>query len=148
DGMMVLRAAGVETEAELAFGGLHLLLRPVLDRIDGLPGPQATALHGALGLIERGNQDRFLAGLAVLSLMSELAEDRPLLCLIDDAHWLDAASADALLFTARRLEAEGVVMVLAAREGAPLFAAPGLHDLPLHPLGPDQAHLLLEERAH
>lgn len=146
-GMLVLRAAGVETEAELAFGGLHLLLRPVLDRIEGLPGPQARSLRGALGLSEGGSQDRFLAGLAVLSLMSDLAEDQPLLCLIDDAHWLDAASADALTFTARRLEAEGVVIVLAARDGPPPFAAPGLPSLPLHPLDSDQAGQLLEERA-
>jgi DNA-binding CsgD family transcriptional regulator len=147
DGMLVLRATGVETEAELVFGGLHLLLRPVLDRIDGLPAPQAAALHGALGLSEYGNQDRFLAGLAVLSLMSDLAEDQPLLCLIDDAHWLDTASADALLFTARRLEAEGVVMVLAARDGPPPFAAPGLPELPLHQLESDHAGWLLGERA-
>jgi DNA-binding CsgD family transcriptional regulator/tetratricopeptide (TPR) repeat protein len=147
DGMLVLRAAGVETEAELAFGGLHLLLRPVLDRIEGLPGPQARSLRGALGLSEGGSQDRFLSGLAVLSLMSDLAEDQPLLCLIDDAHWLDAASADALTFTARRLEAEGVVIVLAARDGPLPFAAPGLPDLPLHPLDSDQAWRLLEERA-
>jgi DNA-binding CsgD family transcriptional regulator len=147
DGMLVLRAAGVETEAEFAFGGLHLLLRPVLDRIERLPGAQAAALRGALGLSEHGSQDRFLAGLATLSLMSDLAEERPLLCLVDDAHWLDAASADALLFTARRLEAEGVVMVLATRDGAPSFAAPGLRDLILAPLDADQAGLLLEERA-
>jgi DNA-binding CsgD family transcriptional regulator len=147
DGMAVLRAAGVETEAELAFAGLHLLLRPVLDRIEGLPGPQAAALRGALGLSERGSQDRFLAGLAVLSLMSDLAEGQPVLCLIDDAHWLDAASADALLFTARRLEAEGVVMMLAARDGPPPFAAPGLCHLPLAPLDSAQAGQLLDERA-
>lgn len=147
DGMLVLRTAGIETEAELAFAGLHLLLRPVLDRIDGLPGPQAAALRGALGLSEPGSQDRFLAGLAVLSLMSDLSEDRPVLCLIDDAHWLDRASADALLFTARRLEAEGVVMILAARPGPPPFATPGLRGLVLAPLDPDQAARLLEERA-
>ena len=147
DGMLVLRAAGVETEAELAFAGLHLLLRPVLDKIGTLPGPQATALCGALGLAERGNQDRFLAGLAVLSLLSELAEDQPVLCLIDDAHWLDAASAGALLFTARRLEAEGVAMMLAAREGPPPFAAPGLCQLSLAPLDSAPAGKLLAERA-
>ncbi len=147
DGMLVLRAAGVETEAELAFAGLHLLLRPVLDRIEALPGPQATALRTALGLSETSRQDRFLAGLAVLSLLSDLAEDRPVLCLIDDAHWLDRASADAVLFTARRLEAEGVAMVLAARAGPAPFAAPGLPDLTLAPLDPDQASQLLGERA-
>jgi DNA-binding NarL/FixJ family response regulator len=147
DGMRVLRAAGAETEAELAFAGLHLLLRPVLDRIGGLPGPQADALGGALGLAGRGSQDRFLAGLAVLSLLSELAEDQPVLCLVDDAHWLDAASADALLFAARRLEAEGVVMALAARDGPPPFAAPGLPGLSLGPLDAAQAGRLLDERA-
>src|SRR5215472_13671625 len=144
--MLVLRGTGVETEAELAFAGLHLLLLPVLDRIEALPAPQATALRGALGLSERGS-DRFLTGLAVLSLMSEVAEEQPVLCLIDDAHWLDAASADALLFTARRLEAEGVAMVLAARDGPPSFAALGLCDLTLAPLDAEQAGLLLEERA-
>jgi len=145
--MLVLRAAGVQTEGELAFAGLHLLLRPILDRIQALPGPQATALRGALGLAEWGSEYRFLTGLAVLSLMSEVAEEQPVLCLIDDAHWLDAASADALLFTARRLEAESVAMVLAARDGPPSFAALGLRDLTLAPLDSDQAGLLLEERA-
>ena len=147
DGMLVLRAVGVETEAELAFASLHLLLRPVLDRIEGLPGPQAAALRGALGLAEIGGQDHFLAGLAVLSLLSDLAEDRPVLCLVDDAHWLDRASADALLFTARRLEAEGVVLVLAARSGPPPFTTPGLCDLTLAPLDSAEAGQLLEERA-
>jgi DNA-binding CsgD family transcriptional regulator len=145
--MLVLRATGVETEAELAFAGLHLLLRPVIDRIEALPGPQATALRGALGLSERGSDDRFLAGLAVLTLISEVAEEQPVLCLIDDAHWLDNASADALLFTARRLEAEGVVILLAARDGPPTFAALGLRDLTLAPLESGQAGQLLEERA-
>jgi len=147
DGMLVLRTTGVETEAEFAFGGLHLLLRPVLNYIERLPGPQTAALRGAFGMSERGSQDRFLAGLAVLSLLSEVAEDRPVLCLVDDAHWLDTASADAILFTARRLEAEGVVMVLAARDGPFPFAAPGLSDLPLDPLNSGHAERLLEERA-
>src|SRR5579859_2007515 len=147
NGMLVLRTAGVETEAEFAFSGLHLLLRPVLGYIGSLPGPQAAALRGALGLSERGSQDRFLAGLAVLSLLSELAEDRPVLCLIDDAHWLDAASADVLLFAARRLEAEGVVMLLAARDGPPRFAARGLCHLTLGPLTSQVAGQLLAERA-
>jgi AAA ATPase domain len=145
--MLVLRAVGVETEAELPFAGLHLLLRPVLDHIGALPDPQAAALRGALGLSGRGSPDRFLGGLAVLSLLSDLAEDRPVLCLIDDAHWLDAASAEALLFTARRLEAEGVVMLLTARDGPPPFAAPGLRDLRLGPLDANQSGRLLDDRA-
>jgi DNA-binding CsgD family transcriptional regulator len=146
-GMLLLRTAGVETEAELAFAGLHLLLRPVLSRIDALPAPQAGALRGALGLSERGSDDRFLAGLSVLSMVSELAEDRPVLCLIDDVQWLDAASADALLFAARRLEAEGVVIVLAARDGPRPFAAPGLPGLPLAALDAGQTGRMLDERA-
>ena len=147
DGMRVLRTTGMETEAEFAFSGLHLLLRPILHYIERLPGPQAAALRGAFGLSERGSQDRFLAGLAVLSLLSEAAEDRPVLCLVDDAHWLDAASADGILFAARRLEAEAVVMVLAARDGPPTLATPGLSELPLHPLNSGHAERLLEERA-
>jgi len=147
DGMLVLRTTGVETEAELAFGGLHLLLRPVLNYIERLPAPQTAALQSAFGLSERGSQDRFLTGLAVLTLLSEVAGDQPVLCLVDDAHWLDAASADAILFAARRLEAEGVVMVLAARDGGPLFAAAGLSDLPLDSLNSGHAECLLEERA-
>jgi DNA-binding CsgD family transcriptional regulator len=147
DGMLVLRTTGVETEAEVAFGGLHLLLRPVFHYIERLPAPQTAALRGAFGLSERGGQDRFLAGLAVLTLLSEVAGDRPVLCVVDDAHWLDAASADAVLFAARRLEAEGVAMVLAARDGLPLFATPGLSDLPLDPLNSGHSERLLEERA-
>ena len=146
-GMLVLRAAGVETEAELAFSGLHLLLRPVLARVADLPAPQAGALRGALGQSVPGAGDRFLVGLSVLSLLSEVAGDSPVLCLIDDAHWLDAASADALLFTARRLDAEGVVMMLAARDGAPPFPATGVRELPLAPLTADHAGQLLDEQA-
>src|SRR5262249_32407682 len=100
-----------------------------------------------LGLSVPGNPDRFLVGLAVLSLLSEFAEDSPVVCLIDDAHWLDAASADALLFTARRLDAEGVVMLLASRDGARPFAAAGLRDLAVTPLTADQAGRVLDERA-
>jgi hypothetical protein len=94
----------VEAESALPFAALQMLLRPALSRLDELPGLQATALRGALGLSDGGGEDRFLVGLAVLSLLSDLAEERPMLCLIDDAHWLDpASSAEALLFTARRL---------------------------------------------
>jgi DNA-binding CsgD family transcriptional regulator len=117
--MQVLEARGVESEAELAFAGLHQLLRPVLSQVDGLPAPQATALRAAFGL-ERGRGDaRFLVSIAVLSLLAEAAERRPVLCVVDDAHWLDEASANALIFVARRLEAEGVVLLFAARDGDP-----------------------------
>jgi DNA-binding CsgD family transcriptional regulator len=116
-GMHVLAARGVESESELAFAALHQLLRPALGDVDRLPPPQATALRSALGLEEGGGQKRFLVFSACLSLLSELADRRPVLCLVDDAHWLDAASADALQFVARRLDAEGIVLLFAAREG-------------------------------
>jgi DNA-binding CsgD family transcriptional regulator len=117
DGMHVLGARGVESESELPFAALHQLLRPALDRIDQLPALQAGALRGALGLAEGSGEERFLVFAACLSLLSELAEERPVLCLVDDAHWLDDASADALRFVARRIEAEGIVLLLAARDG-------------------------------
>lgn len=138
----VLRCTGVETEAELPFAALHQLLRPALARVDSLPGPQAAALRGALGLGAGGGEDRFVIGLATLSLLSEIAEDGPLVCLVDDAHWLDRASADALLFTARRLEAEGIALIFASRDG---FQAPGLPERRLHPLDPEAAAALLRD---
>jgi DNA-binding CsgD family transcriptional regulator len=128
-GFRVIRAAGIEEESELPFAGLHLLLRPVIDRISALPDVQAEALRGALGLSKAGPADRFLVGLAVLSLLSELAADQPLLCVVDDAQWLDRASADALLFAARRLDTESIVLLLCARTGA--FPAAGLPELGL-----------------
>jgi DNA-binding CsgD family transcriptional regulator len=116
DDMHVLAARGVESESELPFAGLHQLLRAALSLLDRLPEPQSAALRGALGLVDRQGDDRFLISLACLTLLSELAERRPVLCLIDDAQWLDTPSADALLFVARRLEAEGIVMLFATRE--------------------------------
>ncbi|MFD1542032.1 helix-turn-helix transcriptional regulator [Nonomuraea guangzhouensis] len=141
--LRVLRSVGVETEAELPFAALHQLLRPELARAEALPEPQALALKGALGLGRAAGEDRFLIGLATLSLLSEIAEDGPLLCLVDDAHWLDRASADALLFAARRLDAEGVALLLAARDG---FSAPGLPERRLGPLDAESAAELLTER--
>jgi len=108
------------------------LLRTGLDRLDVLPAPQAAALRGALGLAVTDGDDRFLIGLAALSLLSELADGAALLCVVDDAHWLDGASADALLFAARRLDAEGVVLLFAARDEG--FPTPGLPELRLGPL--------------
>ena len=113
----ILRCTGVESEAELPFAALHLLLLDCLDRLDSLPAPQAAALRAAFGLEEAPGVDRFLAGLATLTLLSEAAGDRPLLCLVDDAQWLDRASLDALMFAGRRLGAEGVVLLLAVRDG-------------------------------
>src|SRR6266511_3009183 len=106
--LKVLRAVGVESEMELAFAALHQVCGPMLDRLEGLPGPQRAALGAALGLQAGPAPDRFLVGLAVLSLLSEAAQERPLLCVIDDAQWLDRESAQALAFAARRLLAESL----------------------------------------
>ncbi|MFI5897774.1 AAA family ATPase [Actinoplanes sp. NPDC051513] len=127
----VLRAVGVESELELPFAALHLLLRPGLERIEALPAPQAAAIRAAFGLTDAGGGDRFLVGLAVLGLLTELAVDGPVLCLVDDAQWLDHASAEVLVFAGRRLDAEGVVMMFAARDDGRQFVAPGLPELRL-----------------
>ena len=114
-GFGVARATGVESEMELPFAGLHQLFAPMLDRLGRLPGPQRDAMSTAFGLVKGRTPDRFLIGLAVLSLLSDAAEEAPLLCVIDDAHWLDTASAHALAFAARRLLAEQVGLVFATR---------------------------------
>jgi DNA-binding CsgD family transcriptional regulator len=132
--MHVLTARGVETESDLPFAGLHQLTRPALHLIERLPPPQADGLRAALGLADRAGDERFLISVACLTLLSELAEGGPVLCLVDDAHWLDAPSSDALLFVARRLGAEGIAMLFAAREADDVhFEAP---DLPVIDLGP------------
>src|SRR3954451_5471747 len=125
--LTVLRAMGVESEMELAYAGLHQLCASLLDRLDRLPAPQRQALETAYGLSVGGAPDRFLVGLAVLSLLSEAADERPILCVIDDAQWLDRASALTLAFVARRLLAERVGVVFATREpGAELAHLPEL----------------------
>ena len=125
--LRVLRAVGVESEMELAFAALHQLCAPVLDRLDRLPVPQRDALLTTFGLRAGPVPDRFLVGLAVLSLLSEVADGRPLLCVVDDAQWLDRASAQCVAFVARRLLAESVVMLFAAREQSDLLTGlPGL----------------------
>jgi hypothetical protein len=139
--MRVARAAGVESEVELAFAGLHLLCAPLLDRLDGLPGPQRDALGVAFGLRAGGAPDRFLVGLAVLTLLAEVAEDRPLLCMVDDAQWLDQASAQVLAFAARRLLAEPVGLIFAAREPGEQFG--GLAELEVRGLPDKDARALL-----
>src|SRR3712207_4301336 len=103
--LRVARAVGVEAEMEFAFAGLHQLCGRMLDRLDHLPGPQRDALGTIFGLTAAPPPDRFLVGLAVLSLLSEVARDRPLVCVVDDAQWLDRSSAQALTFAARRLRA-------------------------------------------
>src|SRR5262249_36076864 len=135
-GCGIARTAGVESEMELAYAGLQQLCAPFLDRLEHLPGPQRDALGIAFGLRDGGAPDRFLVGLAVLSLLSDIAGKRPLVCIVDDAQWLDAASAQALAFVARRLGAESVGLVFAVREpsgephldGLPELAVGGLDD--------------------
>src|SRR5258707_84670 len=115
-GCGIARAAGVESEMELAYAGMQQLCAPFLDRVERLPGPQRDALGTAFGLRDGDAPDRFLVGLAGLSLLSAVAEERPLVCIVDDAQWLDAASAQALTFVARRLGAESVGLVFAVRK--------------------------------
>src|SRR5271169_1046024 len=140
-GLRVARVAGVESEMELAFAALQQLCAPMLDKLAGLPDPQRAALGVAFGLDTGAAPDRFLVGLAVLSLLSEVAERQPLLCVIDDAQWLDRASAQALAFVARRLLAEPVVLVVAAREPGEEFR--GLPELLVGGLGEGAARELL-----
>ncbi|MBB4929620.1 DNA-binding CsgD family transcriptional regulator [Lipingzhangella halophila] len=143
----VLRCTGIESEAELPFAALHLMLRSYTDRIDELPAPQAVALRGAFGLAEPVTPDPFLAGLGILTLLSAIAEDGPVLCLVDDAQWLDQASRDALAFAGRRLHAEGVAFVLAAEEDGEAGPAWSMPELPLAPLDRQAAADLLAEYA-
>jgi DNA-binding CsgD family transcriptional regulator len=137
----LVRAAGVESEMELAFAGLHQLCAPLLDRLEGLPVPQRDAVGIAVGLRGGGAPDRFLVGLAVLTLLSEAAGDRPLLCLVDDAQWLDRASAQVLAFVARRLLADPVGLLFAARDPGEQLG--GLPDLELRGLADQDARILL-----
>jgi DNA-binding CsgD family transcriptional regulator len=143
----VLRAHGVESEVQLPFAGLHQLIYPVLDRADALPGPQSSALRAALGFsAPGGGGERFLVAVATLTLLAEVAAESGLLCVIDDAQWLDPASAEALTFAARRIHAEGVVMLFAARDGErQVFDAAGLPQLLLGGLDRDAAVALLDD---
>jgi DNA-binding CsgD family transcriptional regulator len=148
DSFHVLRATGLETESELAFAALHQVLARELDRLDCLPDPQADALRSAFGLAPARGSNPFLISVALLGLLADLAEETPVLCVVDDAHWLDDASASALLFAARRIEAERIAMIFAAREGdARTFDAPGLESLVVEGLDDDAARALLDERA-
>src|SRR5690348_3957791 len=139
--LRVLGAGGVESEMELPFAALHQLCAPLLDRLDGLPVPQRHALEIAFGLSDGPAPDRLFVGLAVLGLLSEVAEQRPLLCVVDDAQWLDKASAQTLAFVARRLAAESVAMLFAVREPIDEFA--GLPELLIEGLRGADARSLL-----
>src|SRR3954452_4744782 len=120
-GMRILRARGVASEAQIPFAGLFELLRPALDHLDAIPIPQAAALESALALRPAHPEQRFAVGAATLSLLSTYAEESPVAVLVDDAHWLDGSSADALRFAVRRLVAEPIAVVFAAREGERSF---------------------------
>ncbi len=137
------RTAGVESEMELPFAGLHQLCAPFLDRLERLPEPQREALGTVFGQTAGEPPDRFLVALAVLSLLSEVAEERPLICLIDDAQWLDRASAQALAFAARRLLAEPLGVVFAVREPCDDAELHGLPELVIEGLADDDARRLL-----
>ena len=143
----VLRTQGLESESPLAFAALHRLLRPILRLAERLPEPQARALGVAFGQ-QVGKVEPFLVGVATLSMLTEAAEEQPVVCVVDDAHWLDSASTDALLFATRRLEADPVAMVFAARDTDDrTFAPEGVPALRLDGLDADSVRRLLAENA-
>ncbi|WP_131815097.1 ATP-binding protein, partial [Mycolicibacterium holsaticum] len=142
-GFRVLRAAGVESEMELAFAGLQQLCAPLLDHSDALPTPQRDAVGTAFGRSAGPAPDRFLVGLAVLSLMAAAARDQPLICLVDDAQWVDLVSMQTLAFVARRLLAEPIALVFAARDST-ADELSGLPTLAVGGLRPDDARALLD----
>ncbi len=145
EGMRVLRAVGVEWEADLPFSALHQVVREGLPRLDTLPPPQAAAIRGALGLSQERVEDRFLICLGALGLLAAMAEERPVMVVVEDAQWLDRASAEALGFAARRLDGEPVAMLLAAREGeARRLDAAGVPELLLEGLDRAAARALLD----
>jgi DNA-binding CsgD family transcriptional regulator len=143
-GCRVVRAAGAEPEMELAFAGLHQLCAPFLDRIERLPDPQRSALGTALGLRDGDAPDRFAVGLAVLSLLADVAREQPLVCIVDDAQWLDRASAQALAFVARHLVTGPVAVVFAARPSGAERDLAGLAELVVSGLADGDAQALLE----
>lgn len=146
--LLVLRTQGIESEAPLAFAALHRLLRPVMRYVDRLPAPQARALRVAFGEEVGGDSDRFLVFLGALSLLAEAADDRPVCAVVDDAHWLDEASAAALLFVARRVQVEHVAILFAAREhDVRTFESGDLPQVRLSGLDLGAVSALLSERA-
>ena len=146
-GFRVVRAGGVESEMELPFAGLHQLCGPMLGRLEQLPGPQRDALRVAFGLAEGDAPDRFLVGLAVLSLLADAAGDQPLACLVDDAQWLDRVSVQTLAFVSRRLLAEPVALIFAVREPGDERELAGLPGLTVTGLGDLDARVLLASAA-
>src|SRR3984957_16217221 len=149
-GMRVLSVTGRESESGLAFAGLHQILRPVLSSVAGLPRRQARALLGALGLdTDPAAPDPLLTGVGLLTLLSDLSERSPVLLVVDDAHWLDRSSLEALAFAGSRLDAERLVMLLGARgEAPPAGFDRGFPELRLEPLSAADAGRLLDEQPH
>ena len=146
--MELLTARGIESEAEVPFGGLLELLRPALDELDRIPAAQAEALRSALDLGPTVERDRFVIGAATLNLLSARSERAPLLVLVDDAHWLDDSSLSAILFAARRLLVDPVAVVFAVRSGeASALEAAGLPQLPLAGLDAQAAAELVARHA-
>jgi DNA-binding CsgD family transcriptional regulator len=147
-GWRVATAVGVESEMELAYSGLHQLCGPMLDHLDRLPIPQREALATVFGLGVGVAPDRFLVGLATLSLLADAAEQQPLVCIVDDAQWLDRASAEILSFVSRRLLAERIALVCAARTGVGDDVFAGLPELSVHGLGDSDARALLLDNVY
>ena len=146
DGMQLLRARGIESEAQIPFGSLLELIRPALVLLDKIPEPQAVALEGALALRPGSAQDRFALGAATLSLLAAYAEQAPVAVIVDDAQWLDGSSAQALLFAFRRLVADPIAVLIAVREGEPsLLDGAGLPTLRIGGLTSDEAASLMPE---
>jgi predicted ATPase len=146
EGMQLLRARGIESEAQIPFGSLLELIRPALVLLDKIPQPQAVALEGALALRPGSAQDRFALGAATLSLLAAYAEQAPVAVLVDDAQWLDGSSAQALLFAFRRLVADPIAVLVAVREGEPsLLDGAGLPTLRIGGLTSDEAASLMPE---
>src|SRR3954469_19997514 len=141
-GIRGARIGGVESEMELPFAGLHQLCAPMLDRLGDLPEPQSHALATAFGLRSGEAPDRFIVALATLTLLSDVADERPVLCVVDDAQWLARASAQSLAFVARRLRAEPVALVFAERESSAQLA--GLPELAVAGLADDDARAVLD----
>jgi DNA-binding CsgD family transcriptional regulator len=139
----VATGTGIESEMELAYSGLHQFCAPLLDHLDDLPAPQRAALETVFGLRAGEAPDRFLVGLAALTLLADVAEEQPLLCVIDDAQWLDAASAQMLVFIGRRLLAERIALVCAVRTGSGDHGFAGLPEMPVGGLRDDDARSLL-----
>jgi DNA-binding CsgD family transcriptional regulator len=147
-GWHVARAAGVESEMELAYAGLHQLCGPMLDRLQRLPAPQRDALATVFGLSSGPAPDRFLVGLGTLTLFALIADEQPLVCIIEDAQWLDQASAQVLGFVARRLLAERIAIVCAARTGIGDEVLAGLPEVAIGGLGDSDARALLLDNVH